>query len=110
MKVWTDAQFPPLLAGWIAATFRIEASNLDGLGLRHATDLAIFEALRSPGNAILTKDEDFVDLVTRLDAPPHILWVTCGNLTNRAMGVVLRRTLMEAISLLERGERVVEIR
>lgn len=110
MKVWTDAQFPPLLAGWITKTFDIEASNLDVLGLRHASDLAIFEALRAPGNVILTKDEDFVDLVTRLDAPPHVLWVTCGNVTNRAMGVVLRRTLVEALAMIEKGERVVEIR
>ncbi len=31
----------------------------------------------------MTKDSDFVDLVCRLGTPPQIIWLTCGNVTNR---------------------------
>jgi predicted nuclease of predicted toxin-antitoxin system len=110
VKIWTDAQFPPLLAGWITKTFQVESSNLDALGLCQASDADIFQALRTPGQVIMTRDEDFVDLVTRLDPPPQVLWVTSGNLTNRAMGELLTRTLPAAMDHFRRGEPVVEIR
>jgi predicted nuclease of predicted toxin-antitoxin system len=35
--------------------------------LAQADDQAVFQALRQPGQVIVTKDEDFADLVTRLD-------------------------------------------
>jgi predicted nuclease of predicted toxin-antitoxin system len=30
----------------------------------------------------LTKDEDFVQLQERRGAPPQLVWLTCGNLSN----------------------------
>jgi predicted nuclease of predicted toxin-antitoxin system len=44
------------------------------------------------GLVIMTKDSDFVDLVCRLGVPPQILWLTCGNVTNRN----LRGTFLQA--------------
>jgi Uncharacterized protein conserved in bacteria len=35
------------------------------LGLRDAEDIEIFNAARSPGTVIVSKDRDFVELVTR---------------------------------------------
>jgi predicted nuclease of predicted toxin-antitoxin system len=58
---------------------------------------------------IMSKDSDFVDLVCRLGAPPQILWLTCGNVTNRNLRELLTATLPEAIEQLQQGELVVEI-
>ena len=52
-------------------------------GMRDAKGIEIFEAAKQPNLVILTKDSDFVDLVCRLGSPPQILWLTCGNVTNR---------------------------
>jgi predicted nuclease of predicted toxin-antitoxin system len=109
VKLWIDAQLPPALAVWIAGQFGIEAATLDVLGLRDADDFQIFSALRSPGNVIVSKDEDFPDLVVRLGAPPQVLWVTCGNVTNRALRRVFGAKLQDALELLQHGEPVVEM-
>jgi predicted nuclease of predicted toxin-antitoxin system len=70
MKIWIDAQLPPALANWLTQTFDVEASSLREIGLRDAKDIEIFEAARSTGAIIMTKDSDFVDLVYRLGIPP----------------------------------------
>ncbi|MBE9014224.1 DUF5615 family PIN-like protein, partial [Pseudanabaenaceae cyanobacterium LEGE 13415] len=89
MKIWIDAQLPPTLANWLTATFDVEASALRELSLRDAQDVEIFEAARSQNAVILTKDSDFIDLVCRLGTPPQILWLTCGNVTNRNLRQLL---------------------
>ena len=109
MKLWIDAQLPPALAEWIVGLFGVEASNLDAVGLRHADDARIFAALRESGNVIVSKDEDFVDMVARLGPPPQVLWITCGNVTNRVLRTVLAESLPSGLKLLEQGEPIVEI-
>lgn len=109
MKFWIDAQLPPLMADWLTSDFGVEASTLHALGLRHAADSAIFAALRQPRAVIVSKDEDFVDLVTRLGTPPQLLWVTCGNVTNRALRNLMKLALPAAVRMLEAGEPIVEL-
>jgi predicted nuclease of predicted toxin-antitoxin system len=41
MKIWVDAQLPPMLAGWLVPTFASEAAALRDLGLRDAQDTEI---------------------------------------------------------------------
>ena len=109
LKLWIDAQLPPALTSWIATRFGVEASNLDAVGLRHAHDARIFAALGEPGNVIVSKDEDFVDMVARLGPPPQVLWITCGNVTNRVLHTLLAAGLPNGLDLLNRGEPIVEI-
>lgn len=109
MKVWIDAQLPPTLANWLTETFGLEARALRDLGLRDAGYMEIFEAARSENVAIMTKDSDFIDLVCRLGAPPQILWLTCGNVTNRNLRELLTATLPDALEQLRQGEMIVEI-
>jgi predicted nuclease of predicted toxin-antitoxin system len=109
MIFWVDAQLPPALAQWLRDSFHVEATAIRDLGLREATDRAIFESARERDAAIITKDSDFVDLVTLLGPPPRILWVTCGNVTNRHLRSVLVHAFPEACALLSSGEPIVEI-
>jgi predicted nuclease of predicted toxin-antitoxin system len=62
MILWLDAQLSPALAPWIQATFDVETHALRDVGLRYATDEAIFEAARAAGATVMTKDSDFVTL------------------------------------------------
>lgn len=109
MKIWIDAQLPPTLANWLTETFGLETGALRDLGLRDAQDLEIFEAARAEKAVIMTKDSDFIDLVCRLGTPPQILWLTCGNVTNRNLRQLLIATLPDALEQLRQGEMIVEI-
>jgi predicted nuclease of predicted toxin-antitoxin system len=57
----------------------------------------------------MTKDSDFIDLVCRLGIPPQIIWLTCGNVTNRNLRQLLSKTLPDALGQLQQGEIIVEI-
>ncbi|HYE60797.1 MAG TPA: DUF5615 family PIN-like protein [Phycisphaerales bacterium] len=109
MTLWVDNQLPPAIAPWIATTFTIECRHVRGTPLHTEDDAVIFQALRQPGVVILSKDEDFADLVTRLDAPPQVLWIRVGNTSNRALKEYFTLTLPRAIELLKRGEPLVEL-
>lgn len=109
MKIWIDAQLPPTLANWLSATFGLEAIALRDLSLRDAQDIEIFEAARTENAVIMTKDSDFIDLVCRLGTPPQIVWLTCGNVTNRNLRQLLTATLPDALEQLRQGAMIVEI-
>lgn len=111
MRIWIDAQLPPTLATWLQETFQVEAFSLRDLGLRDAKDVEIFEAAQAEDDevVIMTKDSDFVDLVCRLGIPPQILWLTCGNVTNRNLKRLLTSTFLQALAELAQGSSVVEI-
>lgn len=109
MKFWIDAQLPPTLAEWLLEKFKVEAYSLKSLGLRDARDIDIFQTARSSDVVIITKDVDFVELVQRYGTPPQILWVTCGNVTNRNLKRIFSSTFLKAIRLLEQNEAIVEI-
>ena len=111
MKIWVDAQLPPTLAVWLQEMFPVEAFSLRYLGLRDALDFEIFEAAQREGKGlvIMAKDSDFVDLVCRLGQLPQVLWLTCGNVTNRNLRRLLSDTFEQALAELEKGEPIVEI-
>ena len=109
MKFWIDAQLPPLLAEWLSAQFNVEAFSLRTLGLRDASDAAIFQAAQQQGIVIISKDSDFIELISRYGSPPQLIWVTCGNVTNRQLQIVFNKTFAESLKLLDAGQVMVEI-
>lgn len=110
MVIWIDAQFSPAIAPWLAETFSVSAQALRDLGLRDATDRAIFSAARSAAAVVMTKDSDFVKLLEELGPPPQVIWLTCGNTSNARLKQILTKALPQAIILLESEEPLVEIR
>ena len=74
MILWLDAQLSPALAPWIQSTFNVETQALRDVGLRDASDEAIFEAARVAGATVMTKDFDFVKLHHQKGSPPQIIW------------------------------------
>ncbi|NEN90932.1 MAG: hypothetical protein F6K24_46365 [Okeania sp. SIO2D1] len=109
MIIWVDAQLSPAIATWISDTFGVTALALRDIGLRDAEDAEIFEAAKAESVILITKDSDFVDLVDRLDSPPQIIWLTCGNTSNSRLREILSATLPKALELLRSGEELVEI-
>ena len=110
MTLWLDAHLDPDLAPWLGSRFKVIAKTVKEVGLRDADDLVLFEAAkRLHTSAIMTKDSDFADLVKRLGAPPHIILLTCGNISTLELQVILSKRFAEALELIGGGQALVEI-
>jgi predicted nuclease of predicted toxin-antitoxin system len=110
MKLWIDAQLSPAIASWIIANYpAITAVAVRDLGLRDATDLVIFQAARQATAVVMTKDRDFIELQKQFGAPPQIIWLTCGNTSNKRLQEILISQLANAIALLKSEIDLVEI-
>ena len=79
------------------------------LGLRDAEDLDIFFGARAAGATVMTKDEDFADLVLRHGPPPQIVWIRSGNTSTAKLREILSVHWKVVESLLEAGEPLVEV-
>ncbi|MEC5400023.1 DUF5615 family PIN-like protein [Uliginosibacterium sp. H1] len=108
MIFWIDAQLPPGLAAWLSGHFNVEAHALRDLGLRDADDLTIFQQAKAANAVLISKDSDFVELVSRLGPPPKLIWVTCGNVTNQRLRTVFTSVFETARRLLNDGRDIVE--
>jgi predicted nuclease of predicted toxin-antitoxin system len=64
---------------------------------------------REDSRVIMTKDSDFVKLQDQYGSPPEVIWLACGNTSNRALRALLTTALPQANALLEAGEGLVEI-
>lgn len=93
MIYWIDAQLSPYLCSWLTERFGVEAHAVRDLRFRDATDKEIFEAARSARAVVMTKDSDFVELVSRFGSPPQVLWIRCGNTSNARLRVILESAL-----------------
>ena len=109
MLVWLDAQLPPALAPWLRSDLGLDAKTLRELGLRDADDRDIFMAARAADAVLISKDSDFVDLVQRLGSPPQLVWLTCGNVTNARLKIVMTRAWPDMAAMLAAGEPIVEL-
>ncbi len=101
MIFWVDAQLPPQLVSWLSQTYRVEAYALRDLHLRDAEDEQIFQKARHQGIVVISKDSDFVEMVLRLGTPPQLLWVTCGNVTNRRLQNLLTQVFPSSAPKIE---------
>jgi predicted nuclease of predicted toxin-antitoxin system len=89
LLVWVDAQIPPAASQWIEVPGKIQAIHVFDLDLGRAEDSSLFDRARSAGAVVLTKDHDFVQLQERRGVPPKIVWLTCGNVSNRQLRHIL---------------------
>jgi predicted nuclease of predicted toxin-antitoxin system len=110
MIVWLDAQLPPAIADWISKTFNITCTPVRDLGLRDALDKKIFNEAKKAGAVVITKDIDFSILQQRFGPPPKIIWLTCGNTSNKRLKEIFTTNLEKALNLLFAGENMVEIK
>ena len=106
--IWLDAHLSPRLARWLADSFSVQAVAVRDLGLRQAEDQEIFFAARKAGALVVTKDNDFVELLARHGSPPKILWLTCGNTSEAALREIFVANFSEALRLFAVGEDLVE--
>ena len=109
MRFILGAQLPPQLAEWLSREFSIQAIAVRELRLSTVADAVLFDFARAEGAVVLSKDSDFVELVHRLGSPPQIVWITCGNVSNRHLREIFAATFVDVLQLLRGGESLVEV-
>jgi predicted nuclease of predicted toxin-antitoxin system len=97
------------LAEWLSKEYGVDALSLRDIGLRDAPDVEIFQAARKAQAVVISKDSDFVELVSRHGSPPQLLWVTCGNVSNERLQAVFGKTFPDALAALESGQAIIEV-
>jgi predicted nuclease of predicted toxin-antitoxin system len=107
MKFLVDAQLPPALCRWLRERGH-EALHVFDIGMVAASDQAVAERAEADGAVLVTKDEDFLTL--RLPDRFVLLWLRCGNATNRVLIGWLEVRWERIEALLTTGERFVEAR
>jgi predicted nuclease of predicted toxin-antitoxin system len=108
--IWLDAHFSPRIAKYISQQLGHEALPVSKVGLRDAGDHEIFMAARKQNVVFITKDRDFVELISKLGSPPHVIWLTCGNTSEQKMKEICSQHLEVALQIIATGkEPLVEI-
>lgn len=73
-----------------------------------ASDSEIAKRAEADGMILVSKDDDF--LMLRLPDRFRLLWLRCGNTTNRALAIWMDERWARVEKLLNVGERFVELR
>lgn len=107
-SLWIDAQLPPVLAIWLRE-WGATAVHVHELGMLTAKDHEIFSAARTANAIVVTKDEDFVQLLEREGPPPRVLWVTVGNVRNAQLHAIFSQHWASVSAQLAAGEPLIEI-
>lgn len=107
MRFLVDAQLPPALCRWLEARGH-EAEHVTELLPPVLSDREVAERAESGGYILVSKDEDFVLL--RLDGQFRLLWLRCGNTTNRALAAWLEQRWQRVTALLDEGQTFIELR
>jgi predicted nuclease of predicted toxin-antitoxin system len=110
MKLLIDNQLPEALGRYLTEN-GFECQHVRRIGLRMASDEAIWNHARTQGMAILTLDEDFVELASRLGSiPPQVVWIRFGNTRKHALLAAFEPLLPTLRQALAEGHAVIELR
>ena len=108
MRFLVDAQLPPALARFLSDAGH-QAEHVYDIGMDAASDRAIWDYALQNKATIITKDEDFISLVsTSLNAPP-VVWIRVGNIGKQALLKWIDPMMASIIIEIESGEKLIEI-
>jgi predicted nuclease of predicted toxin-antitoxin system len=108
LRFLVDAQLPPRLARQLTSIGFPAAHVTERLSAT-ATDREIAQLANALGAAVISKDEDFVDLLGRRVLETGLVWVRCGNVTPEVLWALIEPNVPEVIRQLEAGRQVVEV-
>lgn len=109
MRFLVDAQLPPSLALLLDGHGHI-AEHVTDIGPADTSDRELWRYALDNRAVIVTKDDDFANMIaTGVDAPT-VVWIRVGN-TRRASLLAWFEPLIEQIvTMVEAGDRLIELR
>ncbi|GAB3142612.1 DUF5615 family PIN-like protein [Marisediminicola antarctica] len=109
MRFLIDAQLPPALARRLTEHGHI-AEHVTDIGLGDAADLTLWTYAIEQGAVLVTKDEDFRDMLLLRGSPPTVVWVRAGNARRHALLEWFDPFIERVVYLIESGNDLVELR
>jgi predicted nuclease of predicted toxin-antitoxin system len=102
-----DENLSPRLVGDLASHWP-DSTHIELLGMRGASDAAIWAHARDGNFIIVSKDDDFRSLALVLGPPPKVIWLQVGNASRAAVANLLRANalLLKTFSLDPADSRV----
>ena len=107
MRFLVDAQLPPDLAAWLRSKGH-EAHHVVEVGLREASDAAIWASAIAESQMIVTKDRDFVDWARARTPKARILRIRFGNVRRDALIARFETAWGELLEVLVSDVTVIE--
>jgi predicted nuclease of predicted toxin-antitoxin system len=100
VKLLFDENLSPRLVGELA-THWPDSKHIEHIGMRGASDAAIWAHSRDGDFVIVSKDDDFRSLALVRGPPPKVIWLQIGNTSTAAVANLLRANalLLKAFSL-----------
>ena len=109
MRFLIDTNLPKALSHWINSKGHSSEHVLD-LNLAQAKDNVVWRRAQATDAVIVSKDEDFADLVRRSTEGPQVVWLRTGNGTRRDLLLFLEPLWNVIEARLVTGERLIEVR
>ncbi len=101
MKFLVDAQLPRRLAQWLRDEGHDAIHTRDLPEGNQTGDAVINEMSIREERIVVTKDEDFVDMLLLRHQPYKLLFVATGNISNRELDRLFHDTLEEIVTAFE---------
>lgn len=111
VEIWLDVNISPAIAKWMTEYTGITVKSSYSLGFQTLDDLSIYQQAKNEGLIILiSKDTDFPEIITRLGAPPKLIYLKLGNCDNRTLWNLIKPNLNDVINtLLQTDIDIIEI-
>ncbi|MFT3851380.1 MAG: DUF5615 family PIN-like protein [Ilumatobacteraceae bacterium] len=109
MRFLVDAQLPPALAQ-LLSTYGHVAEHVGDIGPGDAADRDLWRYAIGHDAVIVTKDEDFADMVIASRTTPTVVRVRVGNTRRAALLAWFEPLIDQVVALLETGNRLIELR
>jgi predicted nuclease of predicted toxin-antitoxin system len=109
MRFLVDAQLPPALAR-LLTDHGHEAEHVVDIGPADAPDADLWRYALANNAVIVTKDEDFANMVAAVDDAPAVIWIRVGNTRRAALLSWFEPQIERVAEMIDAGDRLVELR
>ena len=101
LEFWIDLNLPPQMAYWLVDQFNVKAKSFKELNYIETTDVEVYKIAAKKKNTIIitTKDIDFANYQNDVGAPPRILYLNIGNISNKDLHVLIQSKFEEILDL-----------
>lgn len=109
MRFLVDAQLPPALARLLEEHDH-EAEHVTDIGPHDTKDRDLWRYAIDNDAVVITKDEDFPNMIVLGREAPVIVWVRIGNTRKAALLAWFAPLIDQIVTAVEAGNKLIELR
>ena len=97
IEFWVDLNLPPQMATWLQDEFGVNAKSFKDLQFEIVPDVEVYKMAAQKDNKIIitTKDIDFSNYQKIVGAPPRILYLNIGNISNKNLKILPKKNFLK---------------